>query len=40
MSDETVRVARLLDAQAKAADLFAEVEGRGLIAAVGRAPHS
>jgi Xaa-Pro dipeptidase len=30
---EDVRVARLLDAQAKAAELFAEVEARGLIAA-------
>jgi Xaa-Pro dipeptidase len=33
VEDEDVRVARLLDAQAKAAELFAEVETRGLIAA-------
>jgi len=33
MHDESARAARLLDAQAKAAELFAEVEGRGLIAA-------
>ncbi|MFC1400810.1 MULTISPECIES: M24 family metallopeptidase [Streptacidiphilus] len=33
MSDESTRVARLLDAQAKAADLFAEIEKRGLVAA-------
>ncbi|MFG1878562.1 M24 family metallopeptidase [Sphaerisporangium sp. NPDC049003] len=32
MADESVRVARLLDAQAKAAELFREVETRGLIA--------
>lgn len=33
MTDEDVRARRLLDAQAKAARLFAEVEERGLIAA-------
>ena len=33
VEDEDTRVARLLDAQAKAAELFAEVEARGLIAA-------
>lgn len=32
VEDEDTRVTRLLDAQAKAAELFAEVEGRGLIA--------
>ncbi|HEV2635003.1 MAG TPA: M24 family metallopeptidase [Actinocrinis sp.] len=32
MHEETSRTARLLDAQAKAVDLFAEVERRGLIA--------
>jgi hypothetical protein len=32
VEDEDVRVARLLDAQAKAAELFADVETRGLIA--------
>ncbi|MFC8826655.1 M24 family metallopeptidase [Streptomyces sp. NPDC057137] len=32
MNDETTRAARLLDAQAKAADLFAEIESRGLVA--------
>jgi Xaa-Pro aminopeptidase len=32
MSDESTRVARLLDAQAKAAELFAEIERRGLVA--------
>jgi hypothetical protein len=32
VEDEDTRVARLLDAQAKAAELFAEVETRGLIA--------
>ncbi|GII59163.1 aminopeptidase [Planotetraspora thailandica] len=32
MMDESARATRLLDAQAKAADLFAEVERRGLIA--------
>ncbi|WP_328914888.1 MULTISPECIES: M24 family metallopeptidase [unclassified Streptomyces] len=32
MTDEPTRVARLLEAQAKAAELFAEVERRGLIA--------
>jgi hypothetical protein len=31
VEDEDVRVARLLDAQAKAAELFADVETRGLI---------
>ena len=31
--DEDARVARLLEAQAKAAELFAAVEDRGLIAA-------
>src|SRR5580658_8910749 len=33
IEDETVRVARLLDAQAKAEELFAAIEARGLIAA-------
>ncbi|QMU68445.1 M24 family metallopeptidase [Streptacidiphilus sp. P02-A3a] len=33
MHDEAARAERLLDAQAKAAELFAEVERRGLIAA-------
>jgi hypothetical protein len=33
VEDEDTRVARLLDAQAKAAELFAEVQARGLIAA-------
>lgn len=32
MNDETTRAERLLDAQAKAADLFAEIESRGLVA--------
>jgi Xaa-Pro aminopeptidase len=32
VEDEDVRIARLLDAQAKAAELFTEVENRGLIA--------
>ncbi len=33
MTDESERVARLLEAQARAGELFAEVEARGLIAA-------
>ena len=33
MAEESTRVSRLLDAQEKAAELFAEVESRGLIAA-------
>jgi hypothetical protein len=32
VEDEGVRSARLLDAQAKAADLFAAIEPRGIIA--------
>ncbi|WP_393072850.1 M24 family metallopeptidase [Streptomyces sp. LN704] len=32
MTDETTRAARLLDAQAKAVRLFAEIEARGLVA--------
>ncbi len=32
IEDEDVRTARLLDAQAKAADLFAAIEPRGIIA--------
>ena len=32
VEDEGVRAARLLDAQAKAADLFAAIEPRGIIA--------
>ncbi|MGA8330666.1 MAG: aminopeptidase, partial [Mycobacterium sp.] len=33
MADESVRAERLLDAQAKAAQLFDEIESRGLIRA-------
>ncbi|MFI6620573.1 M24 family metallopeptidase [Streptomyces sp. NPDC050528] len=33
MTDESLRAARLLDAQAKAAELFAEIETRDLVAA-------
>ncbi|MFF2185401.1 M24 family metallopeptidase [Streptomyces sp. NPDC058155] len=32
MPDESTRAARLLDAQSKAAELFAEIESRGLVA--------
>ena len=35
MEDEDVRAARLLDAQAKAAELFAAIEPRGIIAGAG-----